>query len=289
MIDIATVVFPDEIKFIKLQAESVSLYCQDLDVGNIYVIVNDSDQVCADIDPTWWGDFQDRVKIIPRSVFNCTWVENGWVSQQVLKLLACTLNYREYTMVLDAKTVLVRPMLKKEIFMPDGKLSVGWIPIWDVFKPSAKITGELFGIEVNDVINPAGVPFFFHNDSVRELFVEVKRRTGKTLPVWFQEKGMVTEFILYTGFIAWRDGHLGVTIDNSQPNNPLEPSPTNVCNICHTEVGIFDSKFPAHDSNYPWATVSVHRRTWPQLTHTQQQRFRDFLINRGISTAKDLI
>ena len=47
MIDICTVVFREELAILKAQAQSVALRCQDLGSLNIYVVVNDTDDVVA--------------------------------------------------------------------------------------------------------------------------------------------------------------------------------------------------------------------------------------------------
>ena len=86
MIDIVTVVFSEELPVLRVQAQSIDRYCAELGLKNIYVLVNDSDSVLDQIDKTWWGQYQDQVQIISRSVFSTSYVENGWVSQQILKI-----------------------------------------------------------------------------------------------------------------------------------------------------------------------------------------------------------
>ena len=87
MIDIVTVVFEEELPVLQVQAQSIDHFCTDLGLKNIYVMVNDHDDLTSQIDKSWWGQFQDRVQIVPRSMFATSYVDNGWVSQQVLKLL----------------------------------------------------------------------------------------------------------------------------------------------------------------------------------------------------------
>ena len=115
MIDICTVVFREELAILKAQAQSIALRCQDLGSLNIYVVVNDTDDVVAEIDSAWWGNLASKVMVIPRSTFSTTYVDNGWLSQQVLKLLTPALSYNKYTMVLDAKTVFVKDFKLSEL------------------------------------------------------------------------------------------------------------------------------------------------------------------------------
>jgi len=39
--------------------------------------------VMSQIDFNWWGSMSHLVKLTHRDYFDCTFVENGWVSQQV--------------------------------------------------------------------------------------------------------------------------------------------------------------------------------------------------------------
>ena len=103
MIDIVTVVFRDELPILQLQAQSIDLYCRDIGVKDIFVVVNDTDSVADQVDPAWWGSMSQCVKIVPRQKFECNFVENGWVSQQALKMLASSMSTNTWSMVLDAK------------------------------------------------------------------------------------------------------------------------------------------------------------------------------------------
>jgi hypothetical protein len=279
MIDIVTVVFREELDVLKLQAQSVDLYCQGIGIKNIYVVVNDDDSVGQVIDSDWWGSLSSYVKIINRNVFSTGFVDNGWVSQQVLKLLASSVSYNSWTMIMDAKTVITRPVELNQLFDSTGKLTVGYNAIADVFIPSRNIVNQLFDIELSHVAGPSGIPFFFHNDTVRQLISEISQRTNQSFPLWFQQQGMLTEFILYTGYVYYRDHTLDQVYSTDKSFE--------VCNICHSEVGIADIKLSSMHSP-KILTVSVHRNAWKQLTTEQQTKYCDFLQQKGITSAKDL-
>ena len=104
MIDICTVVFRDEIPVLKLQAQSVGMYAQNCGVRNVYVVLNDEETFVNDIDPRWWMGLAANVLVVPRTTFSAEWVPDGWVSQQLWKMLAASMSYNDFTMVLDAKT-----------------------------------------------------------------------------------------------------------------------------------------------------------------------------------------
>ena len=282
MIDIVTIVFRDELNILKVQAESIELYCQDETLGDIIVVINDDTMTIEDIDPTWYGRMAGRVKVIHRQEFDCKFADNGWLTQQLCKLLASATNTQsKWSMVLDAKTILVQPVDRARLFDDQHKLTWGYCPIFPVFAPAQQIVSKLFDIKLINVAGPAGVPFFFENKSVREMITEVEKRTQQPFAKWFQDTGMVTEFILYSGYIQYRDGSLDLMFTNVTQGYSL-------CNVCHSEVDNFDRKYleMQEDNNL---TVSIHRGAWSQLTDTQKKAYQDLLTTKGLTRATELI
>ena len=84
---------------------------------------------------------------------------------------------------------------------------------------------------------------------------------------WFQEQGMLTEFLLYSGWIEYQQG-----IDSA-----VAPCKISVQNLCHSELDIADQKLSNMSNS---TTVSIHRRAWTQLTLQQQQQYQTFLDQR---------
>jgi hypothetical protein len=268
MIDICTVVFESELDILKLQARSIELYCQRIGLKNIFVMVNDS----SPVDPAWYGSFADRVRVVPRSDFDCEWSDNGWVSQQVLKMLGAAMSDNAWCMIVDAKTLFVRPVELNQVIV-DGRAATGSLPLYPVFEPSRNITNQLFGINLPEQLGPGGVPFFVEPSLTREMIKEVEQRTGQDFTDYFQQQGMLTEFILYSGYVWYRDQTFN--------NRYYEKSNILPCNICHSETGIFDSKFAAMNHPRP-LTVSIHRNAWSKLSKEQQQQYHRLLSERGI-------
>lgn len=281
MIDLVTVVFQDELPVLQVQAESINLYAQHIGIQNIYVMVNDDRQVADQVDPAWWGTLADRVRIIPRNIFSAEFSDDGWHSQQILKLLGSSLSYNRWALVLDAKTILVQDIKLDRLFMPDGRMSWGHYPIQPVFEESGRITSKLFQIDLDRVLAPMGVPFLFDNQLVRGLIAEVEHRTQTPFIKWFSKHGMLTEFILYSGYIQYRHGSLDAVSTGDSTMS------YDVCNICHSEFERFDTKFDLADKDNI-LTVSIHRHTWNRLRSDQQQRYRDFLMSKNINTAATL-
>jgi hypothetical protein len=282
MIDIITVVFREELDILKLQAQSIELFCRDMDLGQIYVAINDDSLTVDEIDPRWWGSLSNCVTVIHRQSLGINYSNNGWLTQQLLKLITASHSTNDWSMVLDAKTILIQPVNLSRIFTKDGQMTWGYFPIFPVFDPARKQVSELFGIDQKQVIGPGGVPFFFHNETVRNMIKEVEVRTRERFSKWFQAVGTITEFILYSGYVQYCDGSLDNRYVNGVLNSYL------ACNICHSEVLQFDQKY--FEMQTPKVlTASIHRRAWGELDEFQRQSYRNLLTSIGISRAQDLI
>ena len=279
MIDICTVVFQEEIPLLKIQAQSLVLFANQIGLRNIYVVVNDDETVAQQIDPAWWGPLASHVLVVPRSTFSTEWVTDGWVSQQLWKMLAASLSYNTYTMVLDAKTILTKPLIPEELFDDTGRLRVGRLPLYPVFEPAKKIAETLFDIELTEQLGPGGVPFFFHNDTVRAMIVDVNYRTKTSFPHWFQKTGMITEFVLYSAYVQFRYGNMDLVYSRE---SALKPA-----NLCHSDISNADRLLTAFEQSST-TSVGVHRRAWTQLSQAQQQRYRLALIDKGVLAAWEL-
>jgi hypothetical protein len=217
--------------------------------------------------------------VVPRSVFSTEFVDNGWLSQQALKILTASISHNVWSMILDAKTVFVRDLDPAELVDSQGRLRVGQMPVYPVFEPARQIVNDFYQIDLDSQLGPGGVPFFFHNDTVRLMIAETAFRARQSFPNWFQAQGRLTEFVLYSGFIKYRFGSFDAFYS---ADNTVFP-----CNMCHSEVARFDAKL-AEMSQAKTNTVSIHRDAWSQLSADQQQQYRDYLISRGITKAAEL-
>lgn len=272
MIDVVSVVFREELSVLRLQARSVELYCQHIGIKNIYVIVNDDNSVAANIDPAWWGTLSSLVEIIPRSTFGNAWVQNGWVSQQVLKIYGAAQSANTWALILDAKSLLVKNIDLSDL-MPQGQPMVGSLDVYPVFQRSQQIAENLFNIKLEKQLGPGGVPFLMHCETVRNMIAETQSLTSKNFAEWFQDQGMLTEFILYSAYLQHRYKSFETLYGKQSRLNNI--------NVCHSEVEQFDKKFKSmKDSGV--VAVSIHRNAWNKLSQLQRQEFKDFLVSRGI-------
>ena len=273
MFDIITVVFSPELESLRLQARSIDIYCGRVDLGHIVVVIND-DLAPEQIPKHWWGTRADHVRVVHRSHWPERYSADGWLSQQVLKLLATELCPSTWSMVLDAKTILVNDLDPDHLVDDQGRICSGLYPVQTVFEPSRRISNAFWHTQITQCIAPAGVPFFFHNATVRKIINEVPARTGQSLAQWFQQQGQVTEFIFYSSFVWWLYQGFD-TLYNTERKH------IQACNVCHSEVDQFDTKFAAMLARN-FLTVSVHRHAWSRLSQQQQQQYTEYLRSRHI-------
>jgi hypothetical protein len=265
MIDTVTVVFRDELDSLQRQAQSLNLYVDD--VQTVFIVVNEDSNLETQIDTQWWGRWAACVQIIPRSYFGTSWSDNGWVSQQVLKLLAASSAPSDWSIILDAKTFFV-----KQATNVKDRPSVGLLPIYPVFEPSRQIVNQLFDIDLKQQLGPGGVPFVMNTQQVQTMISWIESAVDQPFATWFQDQGRLTEFLLYSGWIQYHTGALSQLYDLDQ----IDMIP---CNLCHSEVSAFDRKFKEMEYS---TTVSIHRRAWAQLSLVQKTQYINFLDSRGI-------
>jgi hypothetical protein len=119
----------------------------------------------------------------------------------------------------------------------------------------------------------------FKNDIIRDMLVEIKSRTGKEFSDWFQEQGMVTEYLLYVGYNLYLYGSMDKFYSLTYPYG--------VANLCHSQTGIITEKLMEMQEPHR-LTISVHRRAWAVMTQEQREAYKTILINRNITTAQDI-
>ncbi len=267
--DVATVVFEDELTVLQIQAQSLDLYLPASEINSIMIMVNDHESLCEKIEPRWWGQHQSKVTIIHRSRYAAHWPKNGWVGQQVLKLMAADSSGMSHTLILDAKTILVKEF-RHDI---DGLIASGIYDIQEVFQPAAEICGQMFGSPCTKVAGPGGVPFLMINHVVQQMIDHIGREDFVT---WFVAQGCLTEFVLYSSYI---DKILDGLEKYYVPGFTLQ----NV-NVCHSEIGCIDSKLDSMLDPLVYA-VSIHRHAWKNFSQQQKDRFRRFLMSKDITKA----
>lgn len=261
MIDLCTVVFEPEVDILHLQARSIDRYVTD--IGTIYVVVNDHTPLNK-IDVDQWGRHRSRVQVLPRRLFGSTWSDNGWVSQQCIKLVTAAISSADHCVALDAKTIVIKSWPQ---FHSGQQLAVGTLPVYPVFEPSRQRINQLWNIDLQRQLGPGGVPFWFVPRLVRGMISDIEHRVNRNFANWFQNQGCITEFLLYSGWLEYQG-----LIDTM-----IAPSQLQVVNVCHSDLDIVDQKLDQMPSSH---TVSIHRDAWTRLTVDQRRRYLTLLEQR---------
>ncbi len=277
MIDLITIVFQQELYLLEIQARSVELYLPPEKINNIYVVVNDVDSVCNLIDTAWWGVNAEKVQIIPRSRWGYPETLPGWESQQLYKLLAAEQAESTWSMCLDAKTWFVQKINWGELFSADGRVYFKSIPVIPVFSKAQDTIEELFDIKLSTVVGPGGVPFMFHTETVKDMFLHLNNITGKEFLNFFAEYVLdpyrITEFMLYSGFVNLKHGSQDKLYNNCQFYR--------VTNLADWQLENFDSIVKSmNDSNN--LTASIQGRAYPHLTDEQLDIWCQFLLDKHL-------
>jgi hypothetical protein len=170
--------------------------------------------------------------------------------------------------------LFVRPITESQLFDQQYPCVGHSLEIQTVFEKSQKIIEGLFEIKLNHQLSPAGVPFFFHNSTVRSMISDIEARTKQAFSTWFQSQPDLTEFMLYSGFVLYQHQNFDFLYNQDKCY-------TRSINIAHCEVDSFEKKF-AEMQTLGISTVSVHRHAWSHLSLVQQQMYLDFLRSKEL-------
>ena len=183
------------------------------------------------------------------------------------KILASARSKTEWSVVLDAKTFFAKPFVIGRLF-DGGKPCVGQIPVVNHWEDAKMFLQDFYDIKLESMIGPGGVPFFFHNDTVREMIQSIENFNN-----WFQEKlyensaphkTLVTEFMLYSAFVMKKYGNYTSLYS--------EKSEVTAFNVSDWEADKFEQIFSTRAH-----TVSVAEKTKRLLSSEQLNKWRTFL------------
>ena len=230
------------------------------------------DEVADLVDPAWWQQYQSRVQVIPYSKWNYTCRINGWENQQLLKILAASEAPTKWSMVLDSKTWFVNPLDAGILFDDRGRSKSGLAPIFGGLEESHTFVEKYYNISMQKVIGPGGVPFMFHTETAKGLVNSIEDFID-----FFQTSAryphLVTEFHLYSAYILSQYNTYNTLYSESRTCVPV--------NIAPWQNVDFDNLFRSMQEDRTH-TVSIHRRTYKQLTPEQINLWVNFLFKRQI-------
>jgi hypothetical protein len=277
MIDVVTVVFGKELDFLKIQAKSIDLYIDQYLISTIKVIVNDNIEKCSEIDTSWWGTHQDKVRIIHcNALFKIESELDGWDSQQLYKILACANSSSEYSCILDAKTWFIKKLTKELIFDNSGKANCTQYKLFSGFESARIPLSKLFNLNYDNIIAPGGVPFFFHNNTILEMITWVYEHKKENFADFFctnvKYPNHITEFTLYSAFVQHKNNfdklYSGITTYQ-------------VVNLADFETDNFEEVFKKM-KNMLTLTCSIHRKAYSKISESQFSSWCNFLASKNL-------
>jgi hypothetical protein len=149
------------------------------------------------------------------------------------------------------------------------------------FEPARQFVENYYGISIEMVLGPSGVPYVFHSEDVREMIDSIPNFID-----FFQQSLLgptfLTEFVLYAGFIIKKYGSVEVIYNpNKLKIDPTQRTYINVANLADWEADNFDN-FIATVHEDKTLTASIHRRAYQHLTQEQLLTWVLFLESRKL-------
>lgn len=278
MIDLITVVHQPEIPYLELQGRSIENYFAEDFLGTIHIIVNDSKDVCNLIDTAWWGKYQHKVNIVPKSIYGFKTRVTGWESQQLCKLLAASRTWQPWAMILDAKTFFVKACNQALIFDNSNKVNTKSQKIYPAFVESQQSVERLYNISMNKTVGPGGVPFIIESSTVRDMISYLEAKSNITFADFFQtyckHPYFVTEFYLYSGYVQLKYGNISQLYSNRQDWECV--------NLADWQADNFNTVF-ADMLKDNVLTVSIQARAWPLLSNKQKLQYVTLLKTKNLT------
>ena len=273
MINLITVVYDTELSLLRTQASNFDLYVDPKDISKILILVNDVDAVADKINPAWWGQHTDKVQIKKMSEFDITWTTKQWESQQLLKLLGAYEADTEWSIVFDAKTWLTTKFDWNK--MCDPKPRVGECNLGTAWSDAHSNLEKHYGISINEMLSPSGVPFVFHTQTVKDMMLE--HGSVAKFCEWFQNKIPncgVTEFTCYNAYLIYRYGSCNVLYNTQQIYPGLNTFCTNVANGANVDM--------APMLNLISLTKSIHTRQYVNLKDTDMDLWKHYWTGQNM-------
>lgn len=278
-IDFLTVVYKPEIDLLINQGASFDLRVKSENVDNIFIIINDDDINLVDsIDPTWYKKHSSKVKILTRQDINYIpgEQEQGWHTQQMVKLLGVAQSNNDWVMVFDSKTWFARDFHIEKMF--DGNRSkCGLIPWNDWFKVGGQKYAKLLGVETQCGIWPNGVPHIMKPAVTRNMMQYTSELVKKPFQQFFEEnnkdRDMITEFICYDVYCQWSGDYEKHYVDGNFN--------VNVKNLADHEIENFEIWLQSLIKERP-LTVSIKSAAFPLMSEQQLTKWHHYLLSIGL-------
>jgi len=218
-----TPVFEAETELLDLQARS---FARHVPVGARVVVLDDTHRGLRDVDALRerYGPHGPHVRVLRPDEVTALPLTSGWRSQQVLKLAVARLVDTPYYVALDAKNHFVAPPDEHFFVAPDGRPRVRAYGYADhVLRGSLVHVCRYLGLDPAPHVErfaATTTPFTLDRAAVLDLLSDVESRAGRAFAQEFVAHDL-TEFFLYSGWLARRDGTLERTMELTEDPNPV--------------------------------------------------------------------
>jgi hypothetical protein len=266
-----SVVFEPELDLLHLQARSFARYADPDSVSAILVIDNTRSGIgTARLRRLRrdYGSFGDRLKVLRQADIGTMPQSTGWISQQVLKLLACQHVDTRFYVVLDAKNHLVRPVSSSDFENPDGRArGASHSYRTHVLRPQLERALSYLGVDPEawlDEFPVTHTPVVLETAIVADMIDWIARQSGKDFATEFVDSGLL-EFFAYSGWLIRTygsvDSHLDGSVVRSANVWPGRSSGQDFQNAVEEAIRLDAPFFSAHRTALAKAGVAAVRIT----------------------------
>lgn len=277
---LVTVVFEQDYDLLALQARSLGRYCPH-DLVAAIVVVDHSAHGLSDATRreliAEYGDLAGIVRFVRDTSLGVVGHADGWVTQQVLKLLVANIVETERYVALDAKNHLVSPLGPEHLAAPDGRARMMFHDYRrHPMRPYLERVLAYVGLDLEpclDRFTQTATPFIMYAPIVRQMTDELSRKDGAPLETLFIERGL-SEFFLYAAYVMTRAGG----IDALYAGEPF-PLPTVWPHMVSVE-GCRAAVAQAKETRAPF--FAVHRRALQGLGRRARAVVGDFWAERNL-------
>ncbi|QDE33756.1 hypothetical protein FIV50_02450 [Microbacterium foliorum] len=220
-----TVTFRAEDALLRLQARSMARFLDASVVETIIVIDNGSPGLGTRARRSLlseYGVLAPRVRIGRAEELTHLPFASGWTLQQVLKISVSTTVETPWYVLLDAKNHFVRSVARSDFVAPDGRARGGFHSYAaHPLLPRLRTTLAYLGLSESlaDRFPPTSTPFVMNTEVAQSVIADVADRSGRPFAEEFVKQNL-SEFFLYSGWVARRSGGWSEMLDGEAIQSP---------------------------------------------------------------------
>ena len=279
-------VFEAEYELLALQARSMQLYCP-LGLIDSIIVIDNSHRPISPSEKNRiieeYGDLAAYVTFLAtRDVVQMP-MASGWLTQQILKLMAVKFVQSERYIILDAKSHFVRKLKREFLEAPDGRArtKLGDYSNYPLRTDLERILSyfELRSNVYLKAFTPTVPPFVMYTDVVQNLIMQIVEKEQMPFEIAFIKLRFL-EFFLYAAFILQRNLDLNGLYDFQQASCPIlweHTADERGCRQAITRANRLDTPF-----------FALHRRAITKLSTSSINLVAEFWCDRKLFDLKEL-